>query len=54
MSGREGMDGNVLPSEIPARFKKKKKKPDKMGMGNEVVDRDGGQVAPRPRCVVRL
>lgn len=53
MSGREGMDGNVLPSEIAARFKKKKK-PDKMGMGNEVVDRDGGQVAPRPRCVVRL
>lgn len=24
MSGREGMDGNVLPSEIPARFLKKK------------------------------
>lgn len=33
---------------------KQTKKPDKMGMGNEVVDRDGGQVAPRPRCVVRL
>lgn len=26
----------------------------KMSMGNEVVDRGGGQVAPHPRCVVRL
>lgn len=45
--------GNVLASEIPTRFKKKKKS-DKMGMGNEVVDGDGRQVAPRPRCVVQL